>query len=169
MVVDEAHTYTGVFGSHVALALRRLHRIYERVYRGVRPIPTRRQACLVPLGVRLSTVLLAMNSRWGWVCSQQPQKSPYDPKAVQWILSTATIANPAELALALTGQPATVVERSGAPQVRFIGLLINQARQTYWIGSFFQFCMPYTEYTRRSSGLGWVSLGVVQRCKSCES
>ena len=67
VVVDEAHVYRGVFGSHVGNVLRRLRRL-ALVY-GSRP---------------------------------------------QLLLTSATIANPAELALALTGEPATVVDRDGA-------------------------------------------------------
>jgi DEAD/DEAH box helicase domain-containing protein len=64
VVVDEAHVYRGVFGSHVANVLRRLRRL-ARIY-GAEP---------------------------------------------QFLLASATIANAGELALALTGEPATVVDR----------------------------------------------------------
>ena len=57
VVVDEAHVYRGVFGSHVGNVLRRLRRL-ARAY-GAEP---------------------------------------------QFLLASATIANPGELALALTGQ-----------------------------------------------------------------
>lgn len=63
VVVDEAHVYRGVFGSHVGNVLRRLRRL-ARAY-GAEP---------------------------------------------QFLLASATIANPGELALALTGMPATVVD-----------------------------------------------------------
>ncbi len=63
IVVDEAHVYRGVFGSHVANVLRRLRRL-----------------------------ALAYGA---------------DPR---FLLASATIANPGELALALTGRPATVIE-----------------------------------------------------------
>lgn len=69
VVVDEAHTYRGVFGSHLANILRRLRR----------------------------------------VCALYGA-------APQFILCSATIANPAEHAQRLIGQPAVVVERDGAPQ-----------------------------------------------------
>ena len=69
VVVDEAHVYRGVFGSHVANVLRRLRRL-ARVYDA-------------------------------------------DP---QFVLTSATIANAGELAEALTGVPATVVERDTAPR-----------------------------------------------------
>ena len=61
VVVDEAHVYRGVFGSHVGNVLRRLQRL-ARTY-GAEP---------------------------------------------QFLLASATIANAGELALALTGRPATV-------------------------------------------------------------
>jgi DEAD/DEAH box helicase domain-containing protein len=69
VVVDEAHVYRGVFGSHVANVLRRLRRL-ARVYGA-------------------------------------------DP---QFLLASATIANPAELARALVGVDATVVENDAAPR-----------------------------------------------------
>ena len=64
VVVDEAHVYRGVFGSHVGNVLRRLRRL-ARIY----------------------------------------------DAAPQFLLATATIANPGELALDLTGEGATVVDR----------------------------------------------------------
>jgi DEAD/DEAH box helicase domain-containing protein len=69
VVVDEAHVYRGVFGSHVANVLRRLRRL-ARVY-GTEP---------------------------------------------RFLLASATIANAGELAQALTGEPATVVERDASPR-----------------------------------------------------
>ena len=68
VVIDEAHTYRGVFGSHVSLLLRRLRRICARY--GAEP---------------------------------------------RFILCSATIGNPAELAENLTGEPFTAVTESGAP------------------------------------------------------
>jgi len=68
VVIDEAHIYRGVFGSHVANVIRRLLRICA-------------------------------------FYGRQPQ----------FILSSATIANPAELGRLLTGSPVTVVDKSGAP------------------------------------------------------
>lgn len=69
VVVDEAHVYRGVFGSHVGNVLRRLRRL-ARVYGA-------------------------------------------DP---QLLLASATIANPAELALELTGEHATPVDVDTAPR-----------------------------------------------------
>jgi DEAD/DEAH box helicase domain-containing protein len=68
IVIDELHTYRGVFGSHVANVLRRLLRICAHY--GSRPVI---------------------------VCC------------------SATIGNPAELASMLTGRPAALVDRTGAP------------------------------------------------------
>jgi len=64
VVVDEAHVYRGVFGSHVANVLRRLRRL-ARIY------------------------------------DAEPQ----------FLLASATIANAGELAQALTGEKATVIDR----------------------------------------------------------
>ena len=69
VVVDEAHVYRGVFGSHVGNVLRRLRRL-ARAY-GSEP---------------------------------------------QFVLTSATIANPAELAQALLGVPAAVVADDAAPK-----------------------------------------------------
>ncbi len=69
VVVDEVHSYRGVFGSHVANVLRRLKRIAE--FYGSSP---------------------------------------------QFICSSATIANPGELAARLTGEEMEVIAESGAPQ-----------------------------------------------------
>jgi DEAD/DEAH box helicase domain-containing protein len=69
VVVDEAHVYRGVFGSHVANVLRRLRRL-ARVY-GAEP---------------------------------------------QFLMASATIANPGELARSLTGAETRVVGDDGAPR-----------------------------------------------------
>ena len=69
IVVDEAHTYRGVFGSHVANVLRRLRRV-ARLY-GAEP---------------------------------------------RFLLASATIANPGELAERLVGEPVSVVSSDGAPK-----------------------------------------------------
>jgi len=68
IVVDEAHVYRGVLGSHVANVLRRLRRV-ARAY-GTEP---------------------------------------------RFVLTSATIANPLELAEGLTGHDLTLVDRDGAP------------------------------------------------------
>jgi DEAD/DEAH box helicase domain-containing protein len=71
VVVDEAHTYRGVFGSHVANVLRRLRRV-ARLY-GAEP---------------------------------------------RFLLASATIANPLELAERLVGEPFRLVDSDGAPRAR---------------------------------------------------
>ncbi len=68
VVVDEAHVYRGVFGSHVANVLRRLRRL-ARAY-GAEP---------------------------------------------RFVLTSATIANPKQLAEGLTGVEMALVDRDGAP------------------------------------------------------
>jgi DEAD/DEAH box helicase domain-containing protein len=78
VVVDEAHVYRGVFGSHVANVLRRLRRL-ARVYGG------------------------------------EPQ----------FLLASATIANPGELASALAGVEASVVAEDAAPRADRTVLLWN--------------------------------------------
>jgi DEAD/DEAH box helicase domain-containing protein len=76
VVVDEAHVYRGVFGSHVGNVLRRLRRL-AGVY-GAEP---------------------------------------------QFLLASATIANPGELAHSLTGLDFTVIGEDGAPKAeRMVGL-----------------------------------------------
>ncbi len=81
VVIDELHSYRGVFGSHVANVLRRLWRVCA--YHGSRP-----------------TVI---------ACS-------------------ATIANPRELASALTGRPDfTLVDRDAAPAGRRTFVVLNPA------------------------------------------
>ncbi len=69
VVVDEAHTYRGVFGSHVANVLRRLRRV-ARAY-GAEP---------------------------------------------RFLLASATIANPLELAERLVGTPFELIDDDGAPR-----------------------------------------------------
>jgi len=78
VVVDEAHVYRGVFGSHVGNVLRRLRRL-ARIYGA-------------------------------------------DP---QFLLASATIANPGELARRLLGVEATTIEHDGAPKAERTILLWN--------------------------------------------
>jgi DEAD/DEAH box helicase domain-containing protein len=78
IVIDELHTYRGVFGSHVANVLRRLMRICAHY--GSKPVI---------------------------VCC------------------SATIGNPAELAQMLTGRPARLVDRNGAPSGQRHVLLVD--------------------------------------------
>ena len=69
IVIDEAHAYRGVMGSHVANVLRRLRRV-----------------------------------------------ASFYGANLQFILCSATIANPKELAQALTGQSVELVDKNGAPR-----------------------------------------------------
>ncbi|MFO1205565.1 MAG: DEAD/DEAH box helicase [Burkholderiales bacterium] len=78
VVIDEMHTYRGVFGSHLANVLRRLRRVCA--FYGVQPT---------------------------------------------FVLCSATIANPQELAEQLIGAPVTAIAESGAPQGRKHLLLWN--------------------------------------------
>jgi DEAD/DEAH box helicase domain-containing protein len=78
IVIDELHTYRGVFGGHVANVLRRLLRICAHY--GSRPVI---------------------------VCC------------------SATIGNPGELASMLTGRPARLVDRNGAPSGERHVLLVD--------------------------------------------
>lgn len=71
IVIDELHTYRGVFGSHVANVVRRLKRICK--FYGSHPI---------------------------------------------FICTSATIANPKELAEQLTGSPMRLIDDNGAPRGR---------------------------------------------------
>ena len=78
VVIDELHTYRGVFGSHLANILRRL----QRVCRHYGSNPT-------------------------------------------FICSSATIANPRELAERLTGAPFELVDKNGAPRGEKYFLFVN--------------------------------------------
>lgn len=78
IVIDEAHRYRGVFGSHIALLMRRLMRLCQ--FYGSEP---------------------------------------------QFILSTATLANPLEFAKKLTGMPFELVDEDGSPHGRKHFVLYN--------------------------------------------
>jgi DEAD/DEAH box helicase domain-containing protein len=78
IVIDEAHRYRGVFGSHIALLLRRLVRLCH--FYGSEP---------------------------------------------QFILSTATLANPLEFAENLTGKTFELVDEDGSPHGRKHFVLYN--------------------------------------------
>jgi DEAD/DEAH box helicase domain-containing protein len=78
IVIDEVHTYRGVFGSHVCNVIRRLKRIC-----------TFYQSCPT------------------------------------FILTSATIANPRELAQALIEEPVELIDKNGAPQSQKTFFFIN--------------------------------------------
>ena len=85
VVIDEAHTYRGVFGSQVACVLRRLRRVCG-LYQGT--------------GVRDPGAGLS---------NQLPASS------FQFIATSATMANPAEHFELLTGLSARVISDDGSP------------------------------------------------------
>ncbi len=78
IVIDEMHTYRGVFGSHVANVIRRLKRI--AAFYGAQP---------------------------------------------QFILTSATIANPLELAQRLVEEPVSLIDEDGAGRGQKIFLIYN--------------------------------------------
>jgi DEAD/DEAH box helicase domain-containing protein len=78
VIIDELHAYRGVFGSHLANIVRRLHRVCRHY--GSDPV---------------------------------------------FICSSATIANPRELAERLTGRAFELVEKSGAPRGEKFFLFVN--------------------------------------------
>jgi DEAD/DEAH box helicase domain-containing protein len=78
VVLDEAHAYRGIFGSHVANVLRRLLRVCA--FHGSHP---------------------------------------------QFVLSSATIANPPAHAEAIIGRPVTAITESGAPRGRLTFYVYN--------------------------------------------
>jgi DEAD/DEAH box helicase domain-containing protein len=87
VVVDEAHTYRGVFGSHVANVLRRLERVC-RLYQ--QPAQQRRGSA--------------------------PASPPPHRTKARFVLASATIANPGELAERLVGERVAVVDSDTAPR-----------------------------------------------------
>ncbi|HEY2778027.1 MAG TPA: DEAD/DEAH box helicase [Gaiellaceae bacterium] len=87
VVIDEAHVYRGVFGSHVANVLRRLKRL-ARIY-GSEP---------------------------------------------QFLLASATVSNPGELATALLDEQLTVIGDDGAPRAERTIVLWNPALQDAELG-----------------------------------
>jgi len=94
VVIDEMHAYRGIFGSHVALVLRRLARLV-RHYGG----------------------------------------------EFRYVLCSATIRNPGELATALTGREVSVVDDDGAPR--------GEKHFTFWNPPF----RDETRVERRSSNV----------------
>ncbi|MCX6029980.1 MAG: DEAD/DEAH box helicase [Chloroflexi bacterium] len=95
VVIDEAHSYRGVFGSQVACVLRRLRRVCA-VYRADEGRTTKDED--VQRGV-----------------SGGPSFVVRRPSSPVFIATSATIANPAEHFELLTGLAATVVSDDGSP------------------------------------------------------
>jgi DEAD/DEAH box helicase domain-containing protein len=98
VIIDELHAYRGVFGSHLANILRRLHR-----------------------------VCLHYGSNPTFICS------------------SATIANPKELAERLTGLPFELVAKSGAPRGEKYFIFVNPPVVNAQLG----IRRSYTSETRR--------------------
>ncbi|MEN8139729.1 MAG: DEAD/DEAH box helicase [Thermodesulfobacteriota bacterium] len=88
VVIDEVHTYRGIFGSHMAWVLRRLQRI----------------------------------------CALYGSKP-------QFLLFSATVGNPAELARQLIGRPARAITMSGAPSAPRHFLLFDPWDGAAWAAS----------------------------------
>ncbi len=89
IVVDECHTYRGVFGSHVAQVLRRLHRIAVH-HGGTEPAST------------------------GPASTGPASTGPAGPVPL-FLLASATVSEPAGCAFLLTGQQAEAVTENAAP------------------------------------------------------
>ncbi|WP_203861217.1 DEAD/DEAH box helicase [Plantactinospora mayteni] len=89
VVVDECHTYRGVFGSHVAHVLRRLRRQAARYPGTPRSVPGQRGA------------------------TGGPGSTPDGPV---FVLASATSGDPAAAAERLTGLPVTAVTEDTAPR-----------------------------------------------------
>jgi len=88
VVIDELHTYRGIFGSHIVQILRRLRRI-----------------C----------------GRYG--------------SCPQFVVLSATIANPGEFAETLTGLPFSVIEDNGAPRAGRHFLFMNPVESPYTLST----------------------------------
>ncbi|MEO3923905.1 DEAD/DEAH box helicase [Micromonosporaceae bacterium B7E4] len=89
VVVDECHTYRGVFGSHVAHVLRRLRRQAARYPGTPRSVPGQRSA------------------------TGGPGPAPDGPV---FVLASATSGDPAAAAERLTGLPVTAITEDTAPR-----------------------------------------------------
>ncbi len=99
VVIDEAHTYRGVFGSQVACVLRRLRRV-----------------CALYQGPGVRGWGPGVRDQEAAVRSQSPTSNPQPPTPTpQFIAASATIANPAEHFELLTGLSATVITDDGSP------------------------------------------------------
>ena len=88
IVVDECHTYRGVFGSHVAQVLRRLHRVAVHHIEAAVTKP----ASATPGSTRPASI---------------------EPV---FLLASATVSDPADCARLLTGRPAQAVTENAAPR-----------------------------------------------------
>ncbi|WP_245604096.1 DEAD/DEAH box helicase [Patulibacter minatonensis] len=116
VVVDEAHVYRGVFGSHVANVLRRLRRLTER----------HEDARLRPAGPAADRAARAMAARDPAAARRAAARrdagagddAPPSPTVTgpRFMLASATIANPVEHVEALTGlEDVALIDEDGAP------------------------------------------------------
>ena len=87
IVVDECHTYRGVFGSHVAQVLRRLHRVAVH---------------------HIETAAAPASTGPGSTASAGTEPV--------FLLASATVSDPAGCARLLTGRPAEAVTENAAPR-----------------------------------------------------
>jgi DEAD/DEAH box helicase domain-containing protein len=116
VIIDEAHTYRGVFGSQVACVLRRLRRVCA-IYQGGGGGAARRTRASVVRSA--GTGARRPNERRMELA--RPGNGRTEAAAVsrtpgpQFIATSATIANPAEHFGLLTGLPVTVVSDDGSP------------------------------------------------------
>ena len=123
-VIDEAHTYRGVFGSQVACVLRRLRRVCA-IYQNGDPTRRTRASVLRSAGTRRYsattdapwTARIGHSSAEDYRTSVDPVRGGgvSGPAGPQFIATSATIANPGEHFTLLTGLPVTVVTDDGSP------------------------------------------------------
>jgi DEAD/DEAH box helicase domain-containing protein len=120
VIIDEAHSYRGVFGSQVACVLRRLRRVcalYQSSAGGSVPAARNNAArtgrSLLRRPAAFAAALTARAAHdgdgSGGVATSGEMPGP------QFIATSATIANPGEHFAALTGLTATVINDDGSP------------------------------------------------------
>ncbi|MCK9248401.1 MAG: DEAD/DEAH box helicase [Solirubrobacteraceae bacterium] len=122
VVVDEAHVYRGVFGSHVANVLRRLRRVAARAQGtvalpggGRAARPARRREDLTARGGATGRDAARPDGTLG-DRSHDVNDHQRSEERVRFLLASATIANPVEHAEALTGlDDVTLVDEDGSP------------------------------------------------------
>ena len=102
VVIDEVHTYRGVFGSHVANVLRRLRRIAAFHQQGATHFSS----------PSFPAAAFSSENRPGDAPRLAAGASHIGP---QFLLASATIANPGEHAQRLIEAPVTTITENGAP------------------------------------------------------